>query len=101
MSAQLPPLKTLREMELEARIAELEAKLERIDSFDGHLDWLREHYPETTFDGSSGDIGAVNVVLARKLLQAEAEMAALKAELAKYRSVVPESLRRWAERGTG
>jgi hypothetical protein len=60
-----------------ARIVELEAENERIDSFDGHLDWLHEHYPETTFDGSSGDLGAVNVVLSRKLMQAEAEVARL------------------------
>ena len=62
-----------------ARIAELEAENERIDSFDGHLDWLHEHYPETTFDGSSGDLGAVNVVLSRKLMQAEAEVAEVQA----------------------
>lgn len=56
------------------RIAELEAELERIDSFDGHLAWLHEHYPADIFTGESGDLGAVNVALSRKLLQAEAEL---------------------------
>jgi len=63
----------------DAAIAELEAELERVDCFPGHLAWLHEHYPETVFDGSSGDVGAVNVVLSRQLLQAEAERDALRA----------------------
>jgi len=33
-----------------------------------------------------------------RVAELQAELAALKSELAKYRSVVPESLRRWAAR---
>jgi hypothetical protein len=61
----------------DAAIVALYERLNRLDSFDGHLEWLHEHYPETVFDGSSGDLGAVNVVLSRKLLEAEVRVADL------------------------
>jgi len=57
------------------RIAELDAEVERIDSFSGHLEWLHEHYPADIFTGESGDLGPVTVALSRKLLEAEAEVA--------------------------
>jgi hypothetical protein len=82
-------------------VAELAAENERIDSFDGHLDWLHEHYPETAFDGSSGDIGAVNVVLSRKLLEAVAELAALKAERDDFQQRLLDELAKNALTPTG
>jgi hypothetical protein len=64
----------------DAAIAALCERLNRLDSFDGHLEWLHEHYPETVFDASSRDVGAVNVVLSRKLLEAQARVAELERE---------------------
>jgi hypothetical protein len=71
-----------RAKKAEAERAELEAELDELDSYNGHLAWMDKHYPlDVPYFSEGEDVGCQVMRLSRKVMEQQAAHAACSEKL--------------------
>ncbi len=71
-------------------LSRLKEEVERLNTWDGLMSLVDEHYPSDIFDGSSGDPGPRMVVLLREVTLAREERDSARAEIERLRTALTE-----------